>query len=202
MMTLYLLRHASTAWNEQGLIQGRRDIPLSDRGRSEAATWRLPAEVPADVEWFSSPLSRALETASYLASTRITPAHALVEMDYGEWEGASVEDLRNWYGEAYRDNERRGFDFRPQGGESPREMLARVTPWLAERARTLRPTIAVTHLGVLRLILAVATGWDLTGKPPVRFQSGCLHAFALDAAGNPSIVRCNLPLVPRAPEPL
>jgi probable phosphoglycerate mutase len=183
------------------LIQGRRDLPLSERGLSDAATWRLPAEVPADAEWVSSPLLRALQTASFL-TTRVHSEPALLEMDYGAWEGASLEDLRARYGDAYLENEQRGLDFRPQGGESPREVLARVTPWLAERARRTRPTIAVTHLGVLRVILAAATGWNMVGKPPVKLAPASLHRFALDAVGRPSIVQCNLPLAPPARNPL
>ncbi len=55
--------------------------------------------------------------------------------------------------------------------------------------------IAVTHLGVLRVMLAAATGWDMTGKPPVRLRSDALHRFAVDARGGVSIVECNVPLV-------
>ena len=55
--------------------------------------------------------------------------------------------------------------------------------------------VAVTHKGVLRAVLAAATGWDMMGKPPVRLQSGALHRFAVDPDGRVSIVECNVPLV-------
>ena len=42
-MIVGLLRHGSTAWNDEGRMQGRRDIPLSARGRAEVLTWRAPA---------------------------------------------------------------------------------------------------------------------------------------------------------------
>ena len=55
--------------------------------------------------------------------------------------------------------------------------------------------VAVTHKGVLRAVLAAATGWDMTGKPPIRLQNGALHRFAVDARGRISVLECNVPLV-------
>lgn len=198
MPTLDVIRHASTRWNEAGLIQGRRDVPLSERGRAEAAAWRVPTDVAADAEWVSSPLTRAIDTAECIAGRRPAIAGALVEMDWGQWEGHSLAELRSLHGEAMRTNERRGLDFRPPGGESPREVLARVLPWLRERARERCPTIAVTHKGVLRVLLVAATGWDMTGKPPVRLLPATMHRLSLDASGTPTLVRCNIPLATSA----
>ena len=42
MTLLALIRHGPTEWNENGLVQGRSDIPLSDRGRAKVTQWRLP----------------------------------------------------------------------------------------------------------------------------------------------------------------
>jgi probable phosphoglycerate mutase len=52
--------------------------------------------------------------------------------------------------------------------------------------------VAVTHKGVLRAVLAAATGWDMTGKPPIRLRDGALHQFAIDARGAVSIDACNI----------
>ena len=57
------------------------------------------------------------------------------------------------------------------------------------------PVVAVTHKGVLRAVLAAATGWDMTGKPPVRLHSGALHRFDVDAHGRIAVLECNVPLV-------
>ena len=61
------------------------------------------------------------------------------------------------------ENEARGLDFRPPGGESPRDVQARLRPFL-ESLRD--PTIAVTHKGVLRALYALATGWTMERKAP------------------------------------
>ena len=90
--------------------------------------------------------------------------------------------------------EARGLDFRPPGGESPRDVRCRVQRWLIEVAMRGDSIAAVTHKGVLRAVLAAATGWDMTCKPPVRLQDDALHRFAIDDAGTIRIVACNVSL--------
>ena len=195
-MIVALIRHASTAWNEEGRMQGRRDVPLSAHGRAQARTWRIPAELAKNASWVSSPLSRALETAELVTGCVVDRESALIEMDWGEWEGRTLAELRAAHGDSYALNEARGLDFRPVGGESPREVLARLQSWLERIAISPAPVVAVTHLGVLRVILAAATGWDMTGKPPVRLANDAVHRFAVGCGGRVALVDCNIPLVP------
>jgi broad specificity phosphatase PhoE len=190
-----LLRHASTGWNAQGRIQGRRDVPLDARGREQASAWRVPANTGDAATWISSPLQRAVETARLMSGHEPRCEDALVEMDWGEWEGSTLAEIRARSGAEMARMEARGLDFRPPGGESPRDVQARVLRWLAQRAAAQdEPLIAVTHKGVLRAVLAAATGWDMTDKSPVRLREGTLHRFAIDAGGAVSIVACNLAL--------
>ena len=195
-MIISFIRHGSTAWNEERRMQGRRDVPLSERGRAQVSAWRLPAEfTSAPVSWVSSPLRRAVETAEILCADAPSREGALVEMDWGDWEGFRRDELRERHGAELERNEARGLDFRPPGGESPRDVLQRLRPWLLRVASNPAPVVAVTHLGVLRVILASATGWDMTGKAPVRLQRDALHRFAVDERGRVSIVLCNVALL-------
>ena len=51
-MKLYLLRHGRTLWNEEGRLQGRTDVPLSDEGRCSALAAGAALEsVPFDAAW-------------------------------------------------------------------------------------------------------------------------------------------------------
>ena len=59
------------------------------------------------------------------------PEPRLVEMAWGEWEGRRLADLRAELGDAMIENEARGLDFRPPGGESPRDVQERLKPLLA-----------------------------------------------------------------------
>lgn len=194
MITLAVLRHGSTEWNEARRIQGRRDIALSERGRREVALWRIPAPWRADVRWLSSPLRRASETATIVAGSAPELIPALIEMDWGEYEGFRLDELRERHGAAFAANEARGLDFHPPQGESPRMVLERVTAWLREFAAEADDAIAVTHKGVIRSLLVAATGWDMLGRPPVRLQPGCLHEFAVGADGRIALARPNVTL--------
>ncbi len=195
MTRLALIRHAATAWTEENRIQGRTDVPLSPRGRAAAARWRPPAEL-SGAEWVSSPLRRARETARLMGATDIALEPRLIEMSWGRWEGRRLAALRRELGAAMAENEARGLDFRPDGGDSPRDVQARLAPWLAEVAGRPRAVAAVTHKGVIRAVLALATGWDMTGKPPARLAWDCAHLFALGPGGSPAVERLNVPLAP------
>ena len=94
------------------------------------------------------------------------------------------------------ENEARGIDFHPPGGESPRQVQDRVMPLLAELAQRRQPTIAITHKGVIRAVYALAVGWQMTGKPPEKLQDEACHRFLLSPDGTPSIGRLNIPLTP------
>lgn len=183
-----LLRHGDTAWSAEGRIQGRTDVPLSDSGR---AAIRALSGSPflKGMRVVTSPLSRCVETASLIGAPAAEREPRLAEMSWGAWEGRSLAELRAELGESMRANEARGWDFRPDGGESPREVFARVTAWLKELTV---PTLAVTHRGVIRAMLAAATGWDMLGKPPVTLEWGSVHLFSLDRDARPLIERMNL----------
>jgi len=171
---LLALRHAATDGNEAGLFQGRADRSLSPAGRSAAASWRLPAFAQA---WpaVASPLRRARETAAAMGlAAAVEPA--LIEMDWGAWEGRARAALAE--DPAFLAAERLGLDLLPPGGESPRQVAARLEPWLAGLEQDL---VAVTHKGVLRALLHLATGWDFQGKPPAKARAGIALLFAREA---------------------
>jgi probable phosphoglycerate mutase len=175
MTPILLVRHGPSEWNESGRIQGRADPGLSARGRALVATWRLPAAW-AQARLFSSPLHRARETAAILTGRIPTLDDRLIEMDWGRFQGRRLAELRADAPAAMAASEARGLDFRPPGGESPREVCARLHPLLAELATDGAPVVAVCHKGVIRAALVLATGWDMQSKPPLRLAraAGCV----------------------------
>jgi probable phosphoglycerate mutase len=189
MTLLLVIRHAATDWNERSLIQGRADRPLSAAGRAWAADARLPAEW-IGARCLSSPLVRAMETARLLGLEPV-PEPRLIEMAWGDWEGRRLAALRTELGDEMAANEARGLDFRPPGGESPREVQKRLLPLLREISI---PTVAVTHKGVLRALYALATGWAMQDKPPQKLTTGCAYSFEVDKGGRVSVARLNIRL--------
>ena len=195
---LVLIRHGATAWNLDGRIQGRSDPPLAAEGRAAVAGWRLPERMTGpdvgDWTWLTSPLRRARETAALLHPDAAQIEPALIEMDWGDWEGRRLAELRAEDGAAMAEAEARGLDFQPPGGESPRQVQARLEPLLARLAVAGRPVAAVTHKGVIRALYARATGWDMTGRAPVKLRDGCAQCFLLGPEGAPETDQLNLPL--------
>jgi broad specificity phosphatase PhoE len=185
---LALLRHGDTPWSVEGRIQGRSDVPLSDAGRAALRAFKLPADC-AGLRIVSSPLARCVETAALLGAPQAEREPRLVEMSWGAWEGRRLADLRAELGRAMAENEARGWDFRPEGGESPRDVRSRLQGWLQALAE---PTLAVTHRGVIRALFAAASGWDLRGKPPAKLDWSAVHLFRIGPDGAPSIERLNV----------
>ena len=189
-----LLRHGVTTWNAEKRIQGRSDIPISP----ETAQWYSQRRLPADwgdVKWFSSPLLRTRETAKALGISPVYLEESLIEMNWGEWEGQRLPELRASLGDVMRENEDRGWDFRPEGGESPRDVLARVTQFIAGS----HPEIfgGVTHKGVIRAVYSAARGWNMLGKIPDRLDWHCLHVFRWSENTGFRIEALNVPLIPK-----
>lgn len=209
-----LMRHGPTAWNAARRLQGRTDVALSSEGRATVHGWRLP-EFPGidwrQRHWLSSPLQRCRETAEIMLRSmgcsmetpRLAIEPRLVERGFGAWEGETLADLRARYGAKMAEWEAKGWDFRPPGGESPRDVLQRNMEMLREMLQQGRSIVCVTHRSVLRALHATACGWDMLGRPPERLADGCIHQFRFSAAGL-AIDRLNLPLAANAlagPEP-
>lgn len=196
MSLIALLRHGATQWNADRRLQGRRDIALSDAGRAMVRGWCLPEE------WLSarviaSPLQRCVETAAILREIHdglrvATTDGRLVEMDWGTWEGQTLAELRGDLGPDMAANERLGLDFRPDGGESPRDVQTRLAPVLAELGAQDEPHLLVVHRGVIRAIYARATGWDMCADPPDKLSRNALQVFRLDTDGRPHVAQLNL----------
>lgn len=194
MTEFAILRHAATDWNAARRLQGLTDTPLSVAGEAAARTWRLPP--PAD-RWkrTCSPLQRARRTAELLQpSAPVTVDSALREMSFGTWEGSTIAELRATVGQAFIDAENRGLDFQPPGGESPRATMARMARWAASIAAAGTPVVAVSHKAAIRALLALATGWDMMGRPPHKLDWRCLHFFTASSDGRVVVDRLNVAL--------
>lgn len=95
-MKLYILRHGETEWNKNHLFQGQRDVPLNDFGRELAVITREAAPRIHYDRVYSSPLSRALETAQIFVKDnfpvdQISIDDRLIEIGFGDYEGCDIE---------------------------------------------------------------------------------------------------------------
>ena len=173
MTRIALLRHGHTAWNRAGRIQGRTDIPLDADARAQLSEFKLPAPWDA-AKIVSSPLSRATETAFIVSGRTAHIEPELIEMDWGEWEGQHGAELKNVPDSGFTDVEHWGWTFCPPGGETLAALRDRVLAWAATCQDD---TVVVSHIGVMRVLLAVATGWDFEGPAPFRIKRNRLYVL-------------------------
>ncbi|HET7409670.1 MAG TPA: histidine phosphatase family protein [Paracoccaceae bacterium] len=179
MTRVALMRHYPTAWNAEGRLQGRTDVPLSPGSRALLAGVRLPP--PWDgARLFASTLARAAETARLLADGRAVTLDArLVEVGFGDWKGRRTAELTADPVAGFRPASEWGPDDRAPGGESLAEAWARLFPALAEIAAEPMPAVIVTHKSAMRLILRRA------GVAEPEIKRGRLYPVTLEQNGRP-----------------
>ena len=177
MIRFAMLRHGHTEWNRAGQIQGRTDIPLDDEAREGLRAFRLP-ESWRDVDLYSSPLKRAFETGQIVAGRDPLTVDALIEMDWGDWEGQRGVDLLEDPKSDYRHIEDWGWSYRPPGGETPAEMRERIMSFVDTLQED---AVIVSHIGIMRVLLALAHGWDFDGPAPFRIKRNRLFLLRYEA---------------------
>ena len=199
---LLLVRHEETDGSMRGRCYGNLDVPLSDAGRQRAEELgTVLSELPLTAV-YSSPLSRSLGTAAAIAAVQrldVLAEERLREIDFGELEGLTYDEVRAERPELYRAWMETPTRVRFPGGEAFTDLQRRVLAAAAEiRSRHDGEAVAiVAHGGVVRVVLADALGladeaifrlgqshggvsvvdW-LEGAPVVRLVSAVLYSRA------------------------
>lgn len=160
MGLLYLFRHGETDLT-QGCYCGSSDPPLSAQGQVQAARIGEFLRDKRIAAIYASPLLRAVQTAEPSAAAlalEIRTVEAVREVDFGEWEELSFAEVRERYREQWRRREADLYAVAPPGGESYRDLFARVVPAFHDLlARHADEMIAVFgHKSVNRIFLASA----------------------------------------------
>ncbi len=163
-----LVRHGATSWSSSGRHTGRSDIDMTDFGRDQTRRLRplLHRILDERVERgerveptvFTSPLSRARETAELaLPDIAAEPVPMLAEVDYGDYEGLTVAEIRG---------DHPGwtlFSDGCPGGENPAAVTARCDSFIAKMERVAPGGIVVafTHGHLSRALTVRLLGLGL-----------------------------------------
>jgi broad specificity phosphatase PhoE len=190
---LAFLRHGPTDWNEEGRIQGRMDMPLSAAGRAKMAGLLVPDGFER-ARAFTSPLGRARETATLLGFAEAAADARLSEHHWGEWEGLTREEILARDGADAFVRAGTAGDFTPKGGESTRDLLARVADFIRDVAQDERDAVAIAHRGVLRSAYTLATGWDMATPMPAKLDLSMALVLEVGRDGVPRVAALNVPL--------
>jgi broad specificity phosphatase PhoE len=158
---IVFVRHGETDWNRHGLIQGSIDTELNERGHAQS---KAVAELFAfrksewcDFQIIASPQKRAMQTARYildaLAKTLEDVEPRVRELGFGIWEGKPFWELKA--SPVYPAHPEERYFWRPVGGESYEDGVARVNEW---RTTLTRPTLVISHGAVGRCLMGAVTG--------------------------------------------
>jgi broad specificity phosphatase PhoE len=185
---LTLVRHGETDGQSSVRYYGRTDVPLSGLGRAQMERVRNALALRRFAAAYSSTLSRASEGARIITDGHRgvngmplpTPIAGFDEIDFGEWEGLTAEEIQTRHPQLYAEWQARGGDFVYPGGESSLGFRRRVE-------RTLGDVLAqaphgellfVLHKGVIRCIVAALLGNDEVRRRSLAIALGSIHIVA------------------------
>lgn len=167
---LILIRHGETDWNLKQRFQGQRDIPLNSSGLEQAAkVGHYLADREIDTI-YSSDLIRAYDTAlkisNYQQGLEIKTRPGLREMNFGEWEGLTYQEIRKNYPEIIKKWYQDPISAKPPCGESITDFQGRVVDEFNKiiKESNEKNIIVVAHGGTIRIYLASIL------EMPIRFN--------------------------------
>lgn len=165
MTRVYLVRHGTTDWNKEEIFRGRLDCKLNETGQAEA---RALAEYFRDIRLqaiYSSPLSRAMETAQAVAEAKalqVVPHPEFIDIDFGEWQGLPLKEVREKYSELYRLWRERPEAIHFPGGENLARVRARAGEGLQKvvRENPDKTALILSHRVVTKVLICTVLGLD------------------------------------------
>ena len=164
MLRLYFMRHGETVWNTERRYQGMTDIELSEEGlrQAECAAKRFK-NIKID-KIYASPLKRAMKTAEKIAAEKgleIISEDDFREIHFGEWEGKTVPELTEKYGESYTNFIREPHKYGFPGEGSVENVINRIKPGIDRLiAEDKGNVLIVSHGGIIRLMIMYIMGLD------------------------------------------
>jgi broad specificity phosphatase PhoE len=185
---IIFVRHGETDWNKNGLIQGSIDTDLNETGHAQAKTVAAVLR-QQDLDWSAfqiivSPQRRAQQTAGYILAALQRDMDAtdprVRELGFGIWEGKPFWELKA--SPVYPADPEGRFYWRPEGGESYEDGVARVNEW---RSSLTRPTLVISHGAVGRCLMGAVAGLgprELVSLPTPQgkfcsLKDGCIAWF-------------------------
>lgn len=202
MSRIILWRHAPTASNTSGVVQGRVDVPLDEAGiaRARWAARRIADRFLArdwpELRVYTSPLLRAVQTAEALTERvggTVVVDDAFTQRSYGAWEGLTWEQIQREWPEQWQQREA-GLDPDVPGWDGQGDVAARTLAGLERIWDPASPAVVVSHgspitLGLLAAIVEPASSLALGRLPHAacasvrKVESGAWHieAFGLGA---------------------
>ena len=185
---IYYIRHGETDWNVAGRLQGRHDVPLNARGRTQAAhcgkvlrdLFASNGRDPASLDYVSSPLGRARQTMELarpvlglpMDGYRVEPR--LTEISFGQWEGFTIAQLHELDPQRIAQREHDKWHFVAPDGESYKTVAERMRDWYETLSQN---TVVTAHGGTARGLMASLGIAKPAAAPLIDIEQGVVYVF-------------------------
>lgn len=185
MLEIVLARHGETDWNVSEVFRGRVDVALNETGVRQA---ELLGEYLSSVQIdavYSSPLKRALETATAVAchhALKVDIVNGLIDFDYGEWQGLSQPEVKEKFRELHAAWMSHPEKVRMPAGESledVRRRAAGVVDKVVERYGQ-GSVLLVSHRVVNKVLICALLGLDNSHFWNIRLDTCGITSFIYD----------------------
>lgn len=159
-MEIYLVRHGESI--SAGTYTGSIDVELSAGGRQQVRSLSIVFNQLVFDHCFCSPLGRCRETFALLdVDSECSLVESLKEIDFGDWEGLSFDEIQSRYPDQLAKWTCEDNDFRFPGGERIRAFNTRVSEWFDKLlTKDFNRVLIVAHGGVLRAGICHLLGID------------------------------------------
>jgi broad specificity phosphatase PhoE len=180
--TILLIRHGETAWNRAKIFRGVYDVPLNENGRAQARHLADALALrPIDAA-YTSPLSRASETARFVLQPHSIEAvvhQGLRDFNYGEWTGLEDQVVARKWPQEHALWLSAPHQSRPPGGDTLQEVLERALASLEEMVQKhAGETVALfAHRVVNKLLILGLLTLGLERFPFIRQDNCCVNEF-------------------------
>jgi len=164
MTEIILTRHGETKWNVEEVFRGRIDIELNQNGIRQAellAEYLSGRNIDAI---YSSPLRRASKTAEIIAGYHgldVEMAPGLIDLDFGDWQGLSLQEVKDKYAGAFLEWASRPHKVEIPAGESLRQVRQRAMNVVDDViAKDKGTVILIAHRVVNKVLICALLGLD------------------------------------------
>ena len=186
--TILVIRHGETDWNRERVFRGVFDIPLNDNGRDQARLAGEALRLDKIDAAYSSPLSRAVETANIVLEPHginATIHQGLLDFDYGDWTGIKDLDVALRWSEEHALWNSRPHSIRVPGGDTLQDVFDRTFGAMEEIAKEHDgQTVALfAHRVINKLLVIGALGLNLDRFPFIIQGNCCINRFVRTELG-------------------
>ena len=179
MPALYLIRHGHTEYSDLGAIAGSSDVALSQAGRDAVTVAAGSLDIDSITTFHASTLTRAIDTASLLGGDTIVEDARLVELDFGDWEGKTWQQVHDDDPDHLSEWSENWVERAPPGGETFQALANRADDWLQD-IKALpddHRLVVAAHGGTIRALLCLAL--ELPLSCAMRFSADYAHVTLL-----------------------